>query len=61
MSDARQRNAAFVDAPIAGPSHQELRAPFQKSLQQIADEQQQRHRQAVQQLEDEQRRKHNGK
>ena len=42
MSDAREKNSQIANAPIAGPSAEELFRPFSpKSLDQIAREQQQ--------------------
>jgi hypothetical protein len=47
MSDATEKNAQIVNAPIGGPSAAELRKPFEKTAGQFAGEVQQEHEQIV--------------
>jgi hypothetical protein len=53
MNKEQRDRARRVAEDVGGPSHEELRAPLQKSLQQIVDEQRKVQRSAVQTMQEE--------
>jgi len=53
VSDTTKKNEQVTDAAISGPTAEQLRRPLQKSLGQIAREQQQEHEEIVRKMREE--------
>jgi len=60
MSDTTAKNAAILNAPIGGPSHAQLRRPFQQSLDEKRQRQQRTHKSLVRKMEQQLRKGGNG-